>query len=139
MDEPAAMCHIEGIPELLGDGRHPRGIDASLRRDQTTEVGPIDVPHREEQHAVGLIGVVDRHDVWVVDRGGDFGFPQESVPELLVVRQLGREQFEGDHPTEAQVPCQVDGTHPSPADDLLDAVPGDLGPDPGVLGHAPRL
>ena len=103
------------------------------------QVGALDVAHRDEQDAVGLVRVVDRHDVRVVDRSGELRFAEEPVAEPLAVRELGREQLERHLASEPDVLGEVDHAHAAPPDHALDPVATELGPDPRVLGHRGRL
>ena len=63
---------------------------ADLVSDRLLEVGPLDVAHRDVQDAVGLVGVVDRNDVRMVDRRGELGFTQEPIVKPLAPGELGR-------------------------------------------------
>jgi hypothetical protein len=49
----------------------PIGLERPLAHDQAAEVGPADVPHRDEQLPIGLPRLVDRDDVRVLHAGGE--------------------------------------------------------------------
>src|SRR5438876_10587361 len=72
----------------------------------------------------------------MVDGRGQPRLPNEALSKPLVLRQLGGEDLERRPPPQAQLLGEVDDAHASAADQPLDAVAGDLAPDPGVLAHA---
>jgi hypothetical protein len=71
----------------------------------------------------------------MVDRGRQPGLAQEPISEPLAVRELGREQLEGNPPLQPGVLGQVHHAHADPTDHPVDAEAGELGPDARVLGH----
>jgi hypothetical protein len=69
-----------------------RGKPAMLLEDRQ-HVAPLDQAHRDEQDPFGLAGFEDGHDVRVVDRGRDAGFPDEPLPERLVAAEGAASTF----------------------------------------------
>ena len=65
------------------------------------KVGALDVAHGDEEDAVDLAGLVDRQDVRVVDGRRHLRLALESRAEVGIVRQLGRQDLEGDLAAEA--------------------------------------
>ncbi len=75
--------HVLGLDVAMGESLRVRGVErlGHLRQqaqrppvvelapqDQILERGALDHAHRQEQPVVGLAGLVDRHDVGVVER-----------------------------------------------------------------------
>jgi hypothetical protein len=72
--------------------------------------------HGDERSPIGLVNLVDRADVRVVQRGRSLGLPLETAEGLHVVGKFVGKEFQGDVATELQVFCLVHHTHASPAD-----------------------
>jgi hypothetical protein len=83
VDEPMGVRRIQGARDLADDGRRADGIELSPGADGLLQVGALDVPHRDEEHVLDLVRVVDRNDVRVVERGREPGLTQEPVAESL--------------------------------------------------------
>jgi len=135
MDQPACVGRVERARDLRDDRRRALAAECSVRADDSLQIGALDVPHRDVQGAVDLVGIEDRDDVRVIDRGGELGFTKEPVPEPLAPRELGRQQLERNPASQTDVLGKVDGAHASPADDALDPVAAELRPDTCVLDH----
>ena len=71
----------------------------------------------------------------MVDRRRQLRLAQEAVAERLVLGETGGEQLERNPPLEPQVLGEVDDAHAAQAEQRLDPVAGELGTDPGVVGH----
>jgi hypothetical protein len=82
-----------------------------------------DETHRDEQHALGLAGLVDGDDVRVVDRRDRPCLTHEPLADHLVAGQ----QLQGHHPAQPLVTRAVHRRHPAHADQLLQPVPGHPG------------
>jgi hypothetical protein len=107
------------------------------------------IPHGNEQHPIRIACLEDRDDVRIVHGRRRPGFTNETVPECLIRRQRGREDLERHLPLKPLILGSEDNRHSSPANLLLQAVPGDMrtggeaGQEPGGTGslithHAPR-
>ena len=72
----------------------------------------------------------------MLQRGGQLGLPDESLPELRILGDLGRQKLERDATGQPEVLGQVHDSHPAPSKESFDAVPGEFRADPGVSGHA---
>ena len=89
VDQAAAVGGVERRADLPDDADRALRRQAAARRvDERAQVGALDEAHREVQHAVGLAGLVDRHDVGVVDRRRELRLRLEAVAEVDVVGQL---------------------------------------------------
>ena len=134
MHETARVGRIQGARNLCEDADR-------VRRVQTTalqalfQVASLDVAHGDEEDVLGRPGLVDRHDVRVVDRRGQLRLAQEAVTERLVLGEPGSQQLQRDTPLEPQILGQVDDAHAAPAQRRLDPVAGELGADPRVVAH----
>ena len=95
------------IVESLGP-RHSGRVAAA---QQLRGVGSLDVIHRQPQLALVLAAVVDADDVRMPQLGGEVRFAAETLPELEVRGQRGRQDLEGVAAGESRVLCQVDLTH----------------------------
>src|SRR4029453_10300277 len=87
-------------------------------------------------------GVVDRHDVWMLERDGELCLPSEAFAEALVERQLRRDELQRDRPLQAQGVGPGAGAHAAVTDLLLDPIAEELGAhldlglrDRASLGH----
>ena len=93
--------------------------------DPLLQVAALDQAHRDDQLAVLLAGVEDRHDGRMVEAGGEARLAQEAVAEALVVGELPRDHLQRDRPVESQVGRPVDDPHPAPRDQRVEAVAGE--------------
>jgi hypothetical protein len=87
----------------------------------------------------GLIDLVDRADVLVLDRGGGLGLVDKPLFCLSVGDEARREKLEGNQPVELEIPSLVDHTHPTFADFLDNLVMGNGLADHRVLLPPPRF
>ena len=71
----------------------------------------------------------------MVEAGGDLGFADESLPERVVVGELGTEHLQRDLAAQPDVLGQVDDRHPAAADHPDHSMSGELGSHPRI-GHA---
>jgi hypothetical protein len=68
--EAARVRGVQGRADLADDPRGTQRLERALGHQQPAQVRALDQPHRDEQDAVLLVGLEDRDDVRVVDRGG---------------------------------------------------------------------
>ena len=135
VDDPAAVCLREPFRDLARDGEH------LVRRERTTgdpllEAAPFDQRHRDVGPALVLAGLVDRADVWVVERGGGLGLAQEPRARRRIGRQVVGQELQRDRAAKPDVLGAVDDAHPAAAQLAEDPVPA--GDEPPRL-HAQRL
>ena len=89
---------------------------------------------------IGLVNLVDRADVRVVQRGRSLGFPLEAAEGLCVVGEFIGEELQGDVATELEVFRLVDHAHSAAADFAEDAVMGNrLAHGLGGRGHCVHM
>ena len=91
-------------------------------------------------------GVIDGHDIRVVQDGGGSGFLFEAAQPVLITGQGKFQQFEGNISAKTVVAGAVDIAHPTRPDLLIDSVVtqdltnhGDGGPALGMLGRATSI
>ena len=125
VDEPLCVRRVERVRDLGGDRDDPPRRQRALPPEQRLQVGPVHVAHRDEQAAVGLARLVDRHDVRVVETRGQPRLAQHPVAERLVVREPLAQQLEGDRALEAQVESAVHLAHAAAPGQSADLVAGD--------------
>jgi len=126
MDQALRVRGVERSSDVGDDRKHVIERNWGLV-DQLSKIGALHVPHRDEQVAFLLTGVIDGKHVRLVERGGELGFADEAFPEPLVVRELGGEHLEGDLPFESLVLGEVHDTHAAPPEGAFDAVASELG------------
>lgn len=138
----ASRVHrVQRVGHLTEQPQRPRHGQRTAV-DHAREVGPLDVAHRDVEVTVGLIEVVQRDDVGVVDRGRVAGLVDEAFAELAVGGQRLVDDLERDAATQAGVGGAVEDAHAAAADDPVDAevtetLPGQVLRAP--VGHAGTL
>jgi len=93
--------------------------------DHVAQGPPGDVLHDEEQHALVVALVGDRHDVGVGEASGGVRLAHEPGAELLGVAEVGVHDLDRADPLEPQVTGLVDGRGPAschPADERVAVV-----------------
>ena len=93
--------------------------------DPPLQVAALDQPHRDDQLAVLLAGVVDGDDARVVEPGGEPRLAQEPLAEALVVGEVAGDHLERHRPVEGEVGRPVDDAHPAARDQRVDPVPAE--------------
>ena len=136
-DEDVSRLHVP-VDESLGVGGIQRcgnlgqhaesALEPQRARllEDLAEVDAVDVPHRDVVHAVGVVRLVDRDHVRVIDPRGHQRLAYETLPEALVLRKFRRQQLEGDLPPKMEVLRAVDHPHAAAADVALDPVRAEL-------------
>ena len=136
MDQVALVRGVEAVRGLLEDEQRPPHPQRAFATDQGLEIAALDVAHRDEELAVDLAGVEDRHDVGVVELGCPARLALEAVAVRLVVAEHRGEQLQRDPAAEAHVLGQVDHAHAAAAKQRLHAVTRYLRPDARVVARA---
>ena len=124
MDQPDVVSGLQRAGELRHDRHGDVGGQAALAADHRLEVAAGDVTHRDVAHAVDLAGVVNRHDVRVLEARGQRRLAQEPLADHGVGRQVGGEHLERDVALEAELCRPVDGAGAAPSDRGLEPVTG---------------
>jgi hypothetical protein len=71
--------------------------------------------------AFKLSGIVNRHNVWMVQRGGHFRLTLESAPRRRVSDSIGNE-FDGHCPIELRIDGPIHDTHTAFSERRFDAI-----------------
>ena len=124
--EAAGVCGVERRADLGDDPRGAVRREPALGVDQRPQILTLHVAHDDEQQAVDLVGLVDRDDMAVIDRGGHARLALEAGAELDVRRQRRGDHLQRDRAREAQLCGPVDDAHAAVPDQLLDAVTTEL-------------
>ena len=107
------------------------------------QVPGLHEPHRDEQCAFGLTGLMHRDDVRVIDRGRRPRLGDEPPPEPRVRRQPRRQDFQCHEPAQPLVAGPEHHRHTARADLRLQPVPRHqrARPEPGqpreILAQCP--
>src|SRR5579884_1498446 len=134
VDEPGTMRCIERVCDLRDDRERERRVHPAVALQHLSEVGAVDVAHREVQGVVLRAGVEHRNDVGVVETGRDAGLPQEPLPEAIVARELRREDLERDLAA-LRIRRPIDLSGRPLADQFLHHEAGDRGSRRYLLEH----
>jgi hypothetical protein len=140
MDESLRVRGIECVRDLAADREGTGRVERVFRAQEPSQIRSGDEAHREVEATGDVTGVVDRHDVWMLERNGELCLPGEAFAEAFVECQLGRDELQRHSPLQAQVVGPVDDAHPAAADLLLDAIADELGARLNLgLRDRPRL
>ena len=123
VDDAGGVGGVERIGDLAEQLDRLLAAAAAPRGDPPLQVAALDQAHRDDQLAVLLAGVEDRHHVGVVEAGGEAGLAQEALAEALVVGEVAGDHLQRHRPVERQVRRPVDDPHPAARDQRVDAVP----------------
>ena len=122
MDDPLLVRGLQGFADLPDQFQCLVGVQAGLFHD-AAEVGAIDELHHEKEVAFACLAeVIDRHDAGVVEPGQRAGLALESDHELLVGRQLGRQEFDGNRPVQFGLKPFVNRPHSAVSQQALDVI-----------------
>ncbi len=122
-----ALC-VRGV-EAIGHLRDHR--DRLLRRqpaplgEQLREIRPFDEAHRHVELAGLLAGIEHRNHVGMVDRGRQLRLALEAAPEILIGREVRRDELDRALALERNVRGPVDHAHAAASDQLVEAIAGD--------------
>ena len=97
------------------EGEGPGGEAVLQRR-------ALQILHGDERSAVLLADVVDRADVWMVERRGGPGFTLKAAQGLGITRQIVGDELERHGTVQPRIFGFVDHAHPAAAELLDDAV-----------------
>jgi hypothetical protein len=91
-------------------------ISSGFPSNPVPECLPLQQFHGDEGSPIGLVNLMDRADVRVVQRGSSFRFTLETTQGLWIVGQFVGKELQGDVTTQLQVFRLVDHTHPTAPD-----------------------
>ena len=115
-----ASCTAERPPRISAVSRK-RFLRWDRFFGETVGQGHTDeVLHDHEGHVARHTEVEDLNDVAVLNRRGDLGLSEESLPKLLI--PLPEEKLDCDRLLEAQMLGSPDDGHPAFTDDFLESV-----------------
>jgi len=113
---------LERAPDLLDDGDHLLEGQRALLLDDFRQGAPLHELHRVPQERARGAHPVDRDDMGMVERGGDFGFALEAPHGIGRVDELQRQDFEGHVAAQVRLVGEVDERHTAPAQQLAHLV-----------------
>jgi hypothetical protein len=98
VNEARRMRGVERRGDLLDDADGQLGVQRPGGGEKRAEVRPVDELHVEEQPPVDLAVAVHGDDVRLAEPRNDLRLLPEPVPAVGVVRHLGRQHLQRDHP-----------------------------------------
>ena len=134
-----AMHHAAGVrlgerfADLRGDVDRARRRQTARLLDGVPEVAPVEMLHREIEHAVGQGAVVvDGDDVRMIERGRGARFEVEARRHLRITRQRRVQQLDHGAATHGRLVGEIDRAHSTLADlldenVLIDEPPAEIG------------
>ena len=135
MDDAFRVCGIQRIGDLDAQIEHRLDLHR-LASDPVPERLPLQQFHGDEASPIGLVDLVDRADVRVVQGGCGLRFALEAAECLRVVGEFVGKELQSDVATELQVLRLIHHSHAPAADLTEDAVMGDRLPHGlGWRGH----
>ena len=109
---------VEGTAEGPSFGRNEVG----------QRLAPYEL-HRDEPYVACVLDRVNRDDAGVIEGGDGLRFAVQSLPQLDVVEDLGRQCFEGNFPAELRVFREVHLAHAALSELAGDAIVAECRPD----------
>ena len=100
---PAAWAASSAPATWPSSSTASAGGQRAAAGDPALQVAALDQPHRDDQLAVLLAGVVDRDDARMVEPGREARLAQEPLAEALVVGEVAGDHLERHRPVEGQV------------------------------------
>ena len=116
------MRVAQRVGDLARDLERVVDRELALAVEALAEGLALDVGHDVVDQAIGLVGVVERQDVGVVQPGGDLDLAQEPGGAHLR-GQVGAEHLDRDLALVLEVVGQEDARHPALSQLALEAVP----------------
>src|SRR6266852_5423263 len=135
MDYALRMCRVESVGNLDAQIEHRFDLQW-LARDRVPERLPLQQFHGNEGSPLGLVNLIDRADVRVVQRRRSLSLPLEAAEGLRVMGEFVGKELQSDVATELQIFRLVYHTHSATPDPAQDAVMGNRLPNGlGGRGH----
>jgi hypothetical protein len=126
MDEPSGVDGVERTGDLREQVHRPLAAERAVDQ-QRRQRRPAHQPHRQEESALGLPGLVHGDHVRMRERRVQAALAAEAADELGVGAELGTEHLQRDRPAERLVRGLVDRRHAPSAEHRDHAVPADGG------------
>src|SRR5689334_8556081 len=95
MDDALRMSRVEGIGNLDAQIEHRFDLH-QLATDYVPECLPFQQFHGDEGSPIGLVNLVDRADVRVVQRGRSLGLTLKTAEGLYVVGEFVGKELQSD-------------------------------------------
>ena len=115
--DAAVVGVLHGPGDRLEVGRGPTRVERPALADHPAQAPPVDQPHREEERALDVADLVDRHDVIVLELRQRTRLVAESRVGLAVAGDgrvappVGLDQLERDEPACVALERPVDDPH----------------------------
>ena len=126
VNDPGIVRVGEPGAQILHERQAERELQRRRARQPLSQRLAIDVLHRHERATFVFPEVVDNHDVRVTKASQGARFAGEALAELLVVEVVILEEFDGDEALQTRIPREVQRSHPTFAEAVLDLVSTDL-------------
>jgi len=110
---------FESLRDLLGERQRIGDRDRSGGQTIRKRLA-FDVLKDQILLAVCLFEPVNTADIWVVERGEDFGFALEARKAIGVRREVGGQGLDGDLPVESCIDGEIHHAHAAAAEFALD-------------------
>ena len=123
MDDAFRMCRVESLGNLDAQIEHRLDLHR-LACDPVPERLTLQQFHGDEGSPIGLVNLVDREDIRVVQSGRSLGLPLKAAESLCVVGELVGQEPQGNVATQLQVFRLIHHTPAPTADPAEDAVMG---------------
>ena len=119
MHQPRIVRYVQRSGDLAED------VDRVLRRKPSlvhplAQRRPLDETHCQIEPPFRLSRVVDRNNIWMIQRSRMFPFSPEPLPERFVAAQLRREHLQRNRTPKRHLLGTIDDGHPAKADDVDD-------------------
>ncbi len=115
MDDSLRVCGVERVGDLDAQIEHRFDLQR-LASDPVPECLPLQQFHGDEGSPIGLVNLVDRANIRVVQRGRSLGLPLKTAESLCVVGEFVGKELKGNVATELQVFCLIHHAHAATAD-----------------------
>ena len=128
MDGAVVVGFLEPLGHLNPEIDQPVDVERPLA-DHRRELAAFEIGHRDERLPIGLIDLVDRANVGVVQRRRGTGFAKETGLGVFRAECLGGKEFERNEPLQPQILGFIDNAHPAFPEFFENFVMGDGLPD----------
>ena len=122
MDDALGVRGLERIGNLNGQIEHFCEPERLAIRQPLPQGLPFEQLHGQQRLTVGVVDLVDRADVRVVQRRGGARLALEALEREMVARELRRQKLQRNVAAESGVVGAIHHTHPTRADLLEDAI-----------------
>src|SRR5262245_37720734 len=121
MNDSLPMCGLQSIRHLNRQLQQLVALEL-FRRDQLLERLALHQLHRNERLSLKFVDIVDGADVGMIERRSRPSLTPKPFQNLLILRQVRWQEFEGDSSPELDVFGLVDHAHATRSKLLKDTV-----------------